>query len=470
MSTQCKGSGCGILVVDDDEGLATSLTKVLQERYPCVYAALSAAEAQAILAREESVCLALVDLVMPLSDGLSLLDFVRQSHPEVSVILMTGYGTIETAVQAIKRGAEDYITKPFDTATVLKKVSRVMEIYELKKRLALLEGRSEPESPFAEIVAGSRAMLTLLERTRVAAMSSAPVLLVGETGTGKEMLARAIHRASPRGGRSFIPVNCAAIPQELFESELFGHRKGAFTSAVADHRGLFQAAHGGTILLDEISEVPFGAQAKLLRVLEEGEVRPVGETSPLHVDIRLISASNRPLTDIAGGALRKDLFFRISTIVLQVPPLRQRREDLYLLIQHFLQRLGHQFGRSVSLEHAALDGLLSYSFPGNVRELAHILESAVAVSTDSPQVITERDLSPMLRPSTATAELPPQVVADCSLETLERFAIRQALRIAEQNKSRAAELLGLSRGALYRKLAEYGLEAASEETGHDPSS
>lgn len=319
MSKQCRGGSLGILVVDDDEGLATSLAKVLQQRYPRVHTALSAAEAAAILAREKNICIALVDLVMPLTDGLGLLDLVRQSHPDVSVILMTGFGTIETAVEAIKRGAEDYITKPFDSETVLKKVSLVMELYELKERVAQLEGQRERESSFAEIVAASPVMLSVLERVRVAAMSSAPVLLVGETGTGKEMLARAIHRGSPRAGGSFIPVNCAAIPHELFESELFGHRKGAFTSAVADHRGLFQAAHGGTLFLDEITEVPIGTQAKLLRVLEDGEVRRVGETTPLHVDIRLVSASNRPLAEIASGGLREDLFFRISTIVIQVP-------------------------------------------------------------------------------------------------------------------------------------------------------
>lgn len=278
------------------------------------------------------------------------------------------------------------------------------------------------------------------------------------------MLARAIYRASPRAGRSFIPVNCAAIPQELVESELFGHRRGAFTGAVADHRGLFEAAHGGTLFLDEIAELPSGAQAKLLRVLEEGELRPVGATSTMQVDVRVVSACNRPLAEIAGGALREDLFFRISTIVIEVPPLRERREDLYLLAEHFLRRFQREYGRSVSLDRAALDQLLGYSFPGNVREFAHILESAVAVSTENPQVIRERDISPLLRAPAGPAALPAGVAADCSLENLEKFAIRQALRIANGNKSRAAELLGLSRGSLYRKLREHGLESELGET------
>lgn len=469
MNRKCLKQGCGILVVDDDEGLAASLAQVLRQVYPSVYTAFSGTEAAAVLAREKQICLVLVDLVMPVMDGLSVLDRVRQSHPDVSVVLMTGFGTIETAVEAIKRGAEDYITKPFDTETVLKKVSRMMELYELKARVAQLESQEALESPFAEIVAGSSVMRGVVERARVAAQSSAPVLLIGETGTGKEMLARAIHRASPRAERAFIPVNCAAIPQELVESELFGHRKGAFTGAVADHPGLFQAAHDGTLFLDEIAEMPLGAQAKVLRVLEEGELRPVGETSPLHVDVRVVSASNRPMSELAGGTLREDLFFRISTIVVEIPPLRRRREDLYLLLEHFLQRLGRQYGRSVSLERVALERLLNYSFPGNVRELAHILESAVAVSTDNPQVITERDLTPLLRCPSAPADLPTGLVADCSLENLEKFAIRQALRIAGHNKSRAAELLGLSRGALYRKLKEYGLESGPEETAANPT-
>jgi DNA-binding NtrC family response regulator len=460
---------CGILVVDDDEGLASSLAQVLRQVCPCVYTALSGAEALAVLAREKQICLALVDLVMPVMDGLGVLDHVRQSHPGVSVLLMTGFGTIETAVEAIRRGAEDYITKPFDTETVLKKVSRLMELYELKARVAQLESREEDESPFAGIVAGSSVMRGVLERARVAAQSSAPVLLIGETGTGKEMLARAIHLASPRARRAFVPVNCAAIPQELVESELFGHRKGAFTGAVGDHAGLFQAAHGGTLFLDEIGEMPPGAQAKLLRVLEEGELRPLGETNALRVDVRVVSASNRPLAELVGDTLREDLFFRISTIVVEIPPLRQRREDLYLLFEHFLRRLERQYGRAISLDRMALERLLTYSFPGNVRELRHILESAVAVSTDNPQIITERDLAPLLRAPSASADLPSGLAAECSLESLEKFAIRQALRIARKNKSRAAELLGVSRGALYRKLKEYGLESESEESAASPT-
>jgi DNA-binding NtrC family response regulator len=470
MSSPSPNRGCGILVVDDDEVLASTLARLLREYYPNVHTALSGTEAVAVLEREANIRLVLADLVMPVMDGLALLEHARQHYPEVSVILMTGFGTIETAVEAMKRGAEDYLTKPFDTETVLKKVSRLMELYELKERVARLEGRLQQESPFSQIVAGSAAMRAVVQRAGVAAQSAAPVLIVGETGTGKEMLARAIHNASPRANRPFVPVNCAALPHDLIESELFGYRKGAFTGAVADHAGLFEAAHGGTLFLDEIGEMPLGVQAKLLRVLEAGELRRVGDTAPAHVDVRLLSATNRPVQDLRGGALREDLFFRVSTIVLDVPPLRQRREDLYLLIENFLGVLKQRYGRPVSMDRASLDRLLNYPFPGNVRELAHILESAVAVSTDNPQVILDRDLAPLLGNQSNLSDLPPQVAADCSLETLERFAIRQALRVAGHNKSRAAELLGLSRGSLYNKLREYGLGNAADSESTAPAS
>ena len=470
MNKLCTVKHCGILVVDDDEVLAASLAKLLRQHYSCVHMALSGTEAAATLAREKNICIVLVDLVMPVMDGLGVLDHVRQNEPDISVILMTGFGTIETAVEAIKRGAEDYITKPFDTDTVLKKVSRLMQLYELKERVAELEGQREQESPFEQIVAGSPAMRAVLDRARAAAQSNAPVLLVGETGTGKEMLARAIHRASPRAARPFIPVNCAAIPHELFESELFGYCKGAFTGALANHAGLFQAAHEGTLFLDEISEMPAAAQPKLLRVLEQGELRPVGATTPLHVDVRLVSATNRPLSEVAGAALREDLFFRVSTIVIEIPPLRQHPEDLIRLVEHFLEQFRQRYARQISLERSGLERLLAYPFPGNVRELAHILESSIAVSTENPQIITERDLSPLLRVQQASAALPAGLAADCSLESLEKFAIRQALRIAGHNKSRAAELLGLSRGSLYRKLKDYGLEAELDESENSAAS
>jgi len=458
---------CGILIVDDDEGLVATLAKILGRHYPVVHTAFSAAEATATLARENNIRLVLADVVMPMMDGLGVLDHVRSNYPHVSVILMTGFGTIETAVEAIKRGAEDFVTKPFDTETLLKKVSRLMEFYELRERVARLEGQLAQERSFGGIVANSAVMRSVLERARVAAQSAAPVLLVGETGVGKEMLARAIHRASPRSERPFLAVNCAALPHDLIESELFGYRKGAFTGAAKDHPGLFRAAHGGTLFLDEIAELPPAAQAKLLRVLEEGEVRPLGETSPSFVDVRMVSATNRALGELGGKALRDDLFFRVSTIVIEVPPLRERGEDLYLLVDYFLQDFSRGYGRRVSIQPSALERFSSYRFPGNVRELSHILESAVAVSTDDPQVITGQELMPLLRTTGTMTDVVSPVAPDCSLENMEKFAIRQALRVAGNNKSRAALLLGISRASLYRKLRDYGVETGAEPDEDD---
>ena len=468
MSEEPFHRNCGILIVDDDEELVGTMAKLLRQHYPCVYLALSGAEAAALLAREECIRLVLVDLVMPMMDGLSVLDHVRQLHPGVSVILMTGFGSIETAVDAIKRGAEDFITKPFDTATLLAKVSRLMEFYDLKEQMARQDRQTEGESPFDGMIAHSPAMRRVLERAGVAAQSTAPILLMGETGVGKEMLARAIHRASRRAEKPFVPVNCAALPYELFESEMFGYRKGAFTGAAADRVGLFQAADEGTLFLDEIAEMPSSAQAKLLRVLEEGEVRPVGDTVAQRVNVRLVSATNHPLEKL-GESLRDDLFFRISTVVIEIPPLRERREDLCVLAGHFLKQYALRYGRSITLQRSALNRLDGYPFPGNVRELAHILESAVALSTDDPQSIAGRDLLPLLRSGPAEAASPSPVTADFSLEGMEKFAIRQAMRLADNNKSRAAELLGISRGSLYRKLREYGLERAPEDSRPEPS-
>jgi transcriptional regulator with PAS, ATPase and Fis domain len=298
-------------------------------------------------------------------------------------------------------------------------------------------------------------MLRAIERAQTVAATEASVLLVGETGTGKELMARAIHAASPRAGRAFLPVNCGAIPRELVESELFGVRRGAFTGAYADAPGIFAAATGGTVFLDEIGEMPKEAQVKLLRVLQEGELRPVGSAKPVHVDVRIVAASNRPLAALRDEHLRPDLYFRIATVVIELPPLRARPEDVLVLAHSLLGRISRRMGREITLARSAADLLVNYSFPGNVRELENVLESATILSREDPQVITEKDLTLLPRESTG-APLPGRFGEQpLSLDALERAAIEQALRRCQGNRTRAASLLGISRDTLHRKLRQF---------------
>ncbi len=450
-------SACGILVVDDDASLAETLKDFLErEGYP-VQVALSGAEAVTALERG-NLCLALVDLMMPLTDGLALMDDLRGRNPELAVIIMTGYGTIETAVEAMRRGAEDYITKPFDRDAVRKKIGRVMEVFQLRTRVAQLEAGLEGGRTFENLVYVSPQMQRVVERARTAAATDASVLLLGETGTGKEMLARAIHAASRRAAASFVPVNCGALPRDLVESELFGYRRGAFTGAYNDSPGVFVAANGGTVFLDEIGEMPRDAQVKLLRVLQEGEVRPVGSAKSVKINVRVISATNRTLTELRAEQLRDDLYFRIATVLLEVPPLRARREDVLVLAQYFTRRLTARYDRQITLSRSAMELLLNAGFPGNVRELENVLESAAAVSLDDPQTITDKDLKPLVR----GAEPMPATVGEQSLalDELERFAIERALRLCQGNRTKAAEMLGISRDTLYRKLRDAKVEGA----------
>lgn len=444
----------GILVVDDDSSLATTLQDFLrQEGYP-VEVALSAGEALAVQERNPYLAVALVDLIMPVTDGVALMEMLHRRSPDMAVVIMTGFGTIETAVDAVKRGAEDYVTKPFDRQAVRKKIGRLMEVFELRDHVRQLEADLERLPSFSTIVSVSPPMERVLERARVAAGTAAPVLLLGETGTGKEMLARAIHAASRRARGPFVPVNCGALPRDLVESELFGFRKGAFTGAHADSQGVFSAASGGTVFLDEIGEMPKEAQVKLLRVLQEGELRPVGSPRPEKVDVRVLSASNRPLSELRAGGLREDLYFRVATVVVELPPLRARQEDILVLSQHFADRLSRKSGRAVRLSRGALELLLAYPFPGNVRELANLLESATAVSVDDPQTITEKDLKPLLRGVPASPALEGLGEQPLSMDRLEHVAIQQALRICQGNRTKAASLLGISRDTLYRKLRQ----------------
>ncbi len=442
-----------ILVVDDDATLAQTLRHCLDQEGYSVAVALSPAEALEI--QESSrIGVALVDLMMPLMDGISLMHAMRKRNPDLAVIIMTGFATIETAVEAMKQGAEDYLTKPLDPDTVRKKVGRLMEMMELRLRVAQLEAEGHKGTAFESLLYVSPLMQRVVDTARSAAESDASVLLVGETGTGKEMLARAIHSGSRRSSSPFVAINCGALPRELVESELFGFRRGSFTGAYNDAPGLFVSGQGGTIFLDEVGEMPKDAQVKLLRVLQEKELRPVGSAKSIPLDVRVIAATNRPIADLRSESLREDLYFRIATIVIEVPPLRARPEDTLVLAQHFTRRLADRYDREIVLSRGAMELLVEHSFPGNVRELESLLEAAAALSHDDPQRIGEKDLA--LRLSTSAASDLPNRVLDqpLVLDQLERMAIQRALRLSHGNRRRAASLLGISRDTLYRKLRE----------------
>ena len=448
-------TGCAIMVVDDDPGLASTLKDFLEEEGYNVEVAISAEDAIALYRRHPQICLALVDLMMPLTDGITLMQQLRRENPELAVMIMTGFGTIETAVEAMKRGAEDYLTKPLDPDAVKKKVGRLLEVFRLRNRVAQLESKLDKCCrSFESLVYVSPLMQRVVEKARTAAEADTPVFLLGETGTGKEMLARAIHGASARASGPFVPLNCAALPRELVESELFGYRRGAFTGASADGVGIFVAANHGTVFLDEIGEMPKEIQAKLLRVLQDKEIRPVGSPKATPVDVRIIAATNRSNSQLRNEQLRPDFYYRIATIVIEIPPLRARPEDVLVLAQHFAERLTERYDRQISLSRAGLEILLKYSFPGNVRELENLLESLAALSHDDPQVISERELRPLLDAASFVETPAKGIEQTFAIEPLERMAIERALRLTEGNRSKAAALLGISRDTLYRKLKD----------------
>jgi DNA-binding NtrC family response regulator len=441
---------CRVLVVDDDASLAASVKGFLSQQGYCVETALSGEDALAIFDRHPDICVALVDLMMPLMDGLTLLAELQRRNPDLPVLIMTGFATIETAVEAMRRGAEDYVTKPLDPDAVQKKIGRVVEMWRLRTRVAELQ--ADASRSFESLVYVSPAMQRVVERARAAAVTGVPVLLLGETGTGKEMVARAIHAASQRANGPFVPVNCAALPRELVESELFGYRKGAFTGANGDGQGMFLAANHGTLFLDEVGEMPKEIQAKLLRVLQDKQVRPVGSPKESEVDLRIIAATNRPASDLRGQHLRDDFYFRIATLVIEMPPLRSRPEDILVLSQHIAQQLTETHDREITLSRGALELLLKYSFPGNVRELENVLQGAAAVSQEDPQSVSERDLRRLLDVKGLTEQMPKALEPTLAMEFLEKLAIERALRIANGNRSKAATLLGISRDTLYRKM------------------
>ncbi len=397
------------------------------------------------------------------SSGLDLLRAVRQCRPDVAVLLLSDRPTVEHATEAIRRGAEDFVPVPYSEDVVLKEVARILEAADLRDRVTHLSQIVSRRYGFDRIITESKRMRSVLELAKTASRSDTPVLIVGETGTGKELIARALHTNSRRAQQAFTALNCAALPHDLVESELFGHRRGAFSGAQADHAGLFVGAHRGTLFLDEVGELALDVQAKLLRVLQDGEIRPVGSLDSRQVDVRIVAATNRTLAEMCAGGMRQDLFFRLSVLVIEVPPLRDRREDLPLLIAHFLAAIRERGPQRVEgIEPGALELLAGYSFPGNIRELENVLEATSLALPAGQNAIRTEDVRVWLRrrgahDAEATALADGTRAPEFNLAHLEAWAIGEAMRQSHGNKSHAAHLLGISRDTLYRKLHDLDL-------------
>jgi two-component system response regulator HydG len=444
-----------VLLVDDERGIVESLAKIFEREGIDVLTAFDGATALDLV-RRHRISVLLTDLMMPGTSGMDLLKAARTVAPEVEVVLMTAYGTVETAVEAMKEGAYDFVTKPLKRAHVVRIVRNALDKQALVVENRALRAQLD-EKRRREIVGTSLAWRRTMDVVMQAAPSEATVLLLGESGTGKELLARAIHDNSPRAGRPLIPVNCAAIPESILEAELFGYEKGAFTGAASRREGRFEAAHGGTLFLDEIAEIPPHVQVKLLRVLQEGEVERLGGSGrAVPVDIRLVAASNKDLRrEVREGRFREDLFYRLNVISVPVPPLRDRRDDIPLLVEHFIQVYRQKNGKAiVGCTRRALELLSGYAWPGNVRELENAIERAV-VLTRAP-TIGEDDLPREVRsqtapdPGTRVLSFP----IGTPLEEVERQAIHETLRHTKGDKRLAAQLLGIATRTIYRKLEE----------------
>jgi DNA-binding NtrC family response regulator len=443
-----------ILIAEDNAQMREFLQEVLEDAGYQTVSTIDGRAAQTQLERgDEMFDLVITDVRMPGLQGDELLAAVREHRPEAPVIVITAFGSIEQAVELVKRGAFQYLTKPFETSDLLSTVEQALTSSEPQRAQARLR-REVPATP-AQIIGASRPMRALFELIAVAARNNSTVLIYGESGTGKELVARAIHELSKRKG-AFVPVNCAAIPAELVEAELFGHTGQAFTGAKQARAGLFEAANGGTLFLDEIGELPLVMQPKLLRALQDGAVRRVGTNTEQRVNVRIVVATNRDLeTEVRAGRFREDLYWRLNVIKIKVPPLREHSPDIPLLVEHFIDKTCHALGRPLlDMAPEALAVLTAYAWPGNVRELENAIERAVAFcqsSTLTPEVLPERvrtcGEAATLVARSSTQNLP--------LQDVERDYILEILRRTGGNKKRAAEILRLDRKTLYRKLDEY---------------
>lgn len=438
-----------ILLVEDDDSFRRALVEVLETQGFSVSAVAHPRDVLDALQAEE-IDVVVTDLVMPGMQGGALMERVKEAFPAIPVIAMTAFGSIEGALDLTRAGAADYLAKPFRTHALLDALRRVLD--ESRPFREGARARRDVGEHLGAIVGASRPMLGLFERVARVADSPAPVLITGETGTGKELVARAVHRGS--GRNPFIPLNCGALPEHLTESELFGHAAGAFTGADRAKPGLWEAADGGTLFLDEVAELPTSLQPKLLRVLEAGKVRRLGELTERPIGARVIAATNRDLSRaVEEGTFREDLYWRLNVLHLHVPPLRDRRADIPLLVEELLSRIPSRDGTPPTLTPDALGALVTHPWPGNVRQLRNVLERSVAFS-DGPRIGIS-DLKDIPRPGEATALVEGGAGREATLAEIERAYVLEILRRTDGNKTEAAHILGIPRRTLYRRLAEY---------------
>ncbi len=460
--TPTPGGAAKVLVVDDQRNMRATTALLLRE---AGYAVAEAEDGAAAVQRvgAESFDVVLTDVRMGAVDGMEVLRATLEATPTAQIIVMTAYGTIESAVEAIRRGAYDYIAKPFKEDELLLRVAKAVEKRRLLGEVSLLRRDFRARYGLEHIIGRSSALRELLDRVVRVAPSDATVLITGESGTGKELIARALHAASRRSDKPFVPVNCAAITETLLESELFGHARGAFTGASRARRGLFEEASGGTLFIDEIGEIALGSQAKLLRAIQEGEIRRVGESLPVKVNVRVIAATNQNLkTAVAEKRFREDLYYRLNVVPLRVPPLRERREDVPLLAQRFLESFAERAGERKALSPEAMEKLVEYPWPGNVRELENMIEQAAALA---PLATLSAD---DIRFEPAASEVPgscaSQTLAD-AVQAAERRTIEAALARCRWDLGRVARELEVSSTTLWRKMKALGIRAPREEGG-----
>ena len=460
-----------VLLIDDDESLRRVVQYNLHEDGHRVLTAVDGTSGWQTF-QAEPVDLVLTDVRMPEMDGLELLTRIKTVQPDLPVIMLTAHGTINSAVEAMKLGAFDYLTKPFNREQLKAAVRKALEVAALTSENRYLRQVVAERFSFANMIAGARAMRAVTETAARVAQSDTTVLLEGESGTGKELLAKAIHFHSARERAPFVTINCGAIPEQLLESELFGHRRGSFTGAVADKRGKFEVADRGTIFLDEIGELPSLLQVKILRVLQEREIDKVGETRPIKVNVRVIAATNRDLEKmIADGAFRDDLYYRLAVVSIRMPPLRERSDDIPLLVDHFLSKHAERLDRPrPTVERGVYSAFNLYSWPGNIRELENVIERALVLDKDG--VLGLDDLPERLRTrehrvANLRMELPDEGI---SLEDVERELLLAALQKHNWNQTRAAAFLNITRSTLLYRMQKFGLEREKhpvEQTGQE---